>query len=291
MNSRAAKRLTAALLLILCGAMSKADEPAKPTGPIPLSLNEAIRQALDHRLDVRMEETNLQIAQTKINEARGIFLPTLDLVTDTQRVKNYDLFSSVDISATVLGQPLSVSVTNNVPQYQTSAALETNWNIYAGGSDNARLDEMQANDNAAQAQRDITRQNVILEVATAYWALRKAQIEQAQAVRAAALARDEAQFAATQYEQGRLSEIDKQTKLLKATESELQEKQAQRNLHERISAFLSALGQPEQYVGSTLDDLKDDPDNIDIGALLQQGGTPTPALAKTRAEIAAARAR
>ena len=274
------------IIALLCGFVP----PAMATQELPLTLQEAVSQALAKRTEMRMEKAQLDIAQSKIQQARSAFLPTLDLSSVTQRATLYDTFSGVAITGQIGGQDVALALTKTSPPYQVSNRLELGYTLYSGGRDTAYLAETLRSQDAARAQQKITERKVILQTAQAYWALRKAQVYTQSAARAEQFARVGDALAQTQLQAGRISALERQTAALKVLEKETAAIQAKNQLVEEVRKYRSALG----FRGNETDDtdaippLTDEPeqtyDFIDSAA-------DQPELLKTQAETQASQAR
>lgn len=258
----------------------------------PLTLVDAVNVALNRRQELMITKAQLAGAGAKVSEMRGAFLPALDLYSDVRKTTNYDSFSGVNISATILDQPVDVTVTNTIPVYQVTSGAELGLNLYAGGLNSARLAEARAEERANKAQESIERRGVILDVATAYWNLKRAQTEQGLATEALALAHDDENIARVKWEEGRISELARDTVTLKTLEADARLTSANSTLKGKRQLYLLALGYPPQP--DRMDQvalLIDDPEAMDLDRLLRYVDTPQPNIAKAKAEADAASAR
>ncbi|MHB8473137.1 MAG: TolC family protein [Gammaproteobacteria bacterium] len=276
---------------LLCWLFSTA--AAATDQAIPLTLVDAVNTALSRRPELMISKARLAGAGAKVSEMRGAFLPSLDLYSDVRKTTNYDSFSGVNISAIIFGQPVNATVTNTIPVYQVTSGVELSLNLYAGGLNFAHLAEASAEERANQAQDNIARREVILDVATAYWDLKRAQMEQGLAAEALALARDDERIASAQWKEGRLSELARDTGTLKALEAEARLTGANSIIKEKWQRYLLALGYHPQT--DRIDPMAlpiDDSAAMDLDRLLlRYVNTPQPNVAKANAEADGASAR
>lgn len=275
---------------LLCWLLSTAAAAADQA--IPLTLVDAVNTALSKRPELMITKAQLAGAGAKVSEMRGAFLPSLDLYSDVRKTTNYDSFSGVNISATIFGQPVNATVTNTIPVYQITSGVELSLNLYAGGLDFAHLAEASAEERANQAQDNIARREVILDVATAYWDLKRAQMEQGLAAEALALARDDEHITSIKWKEGRISELARDTGTLKTLEAEARLTSANSIIKEKWQRYLLALGyRPQTDHMDRVALLIDDSAAMDIDSLLSYVNTPQPNIAKANAEADAASAK
>lgn len=285
MNDRQKKCIVMLCLLYATGTMADGQTP-------PVTLMDAVNTALGNRPELLITQAQLAGAGAKVGEMRGAFLPTLDLYSDVRKTTNYDPFTGINVSANILGQPVDVSITNTIPVYQVVASAELGLNLYAGGLNTKHYAEASAEERAIRAQVSIVRREVILDIATAYWNLKRAQMESALASEALTLARDDERIAMAKWNQGRIAELARDRASLKTLEAEARLTSATVALREKNQGYLLALGFPPQ--ADSTDEgptLRDDPAAMDVEKLLHYVDTPQPRIAKAEAEAAAASAR
>lgn len=205
-----------AVILLAIGQVTLASEP------IPLHFTEAVRYALANRVDMVIEAKKRERARHDIEEARGLFQPTLDVIADVQRTKIYDPFSGVTVQTEIGGQPISALVERTVPRYQSQIGLEAVVNIFAGGANTAQLKRASADYQALVAYEGLQRRAIILDIAKSFTCLRKAELRKRRWDRSLAVAKMEAAAAAAQHERGFISDADKDAKLLQLAEAEAQ---------------------------------------------------------------------
>lgn len=272
------------LVLLLSTLPASADE-------IPVTAKAAIERALAHRAEMHMENAQVAIAAAKLAAAESAFWPTLDAYADTQHARTYDDYSGVEVSADFAGTPILISVERVLAPYQTIVGLESTLNLYTGGGQTARTHAARAELVAAQAQRELTRRQLILDAAGGYWELRKAQMQftrgQAQAEHAAASAR----VIEAQWQAGRVSALARERVLLTAMETQMTLRQAERVRDDRWQSYRSVLVLPSNEMPLLIDDpAKFDFDAVKV-ALLENTDSEHPLAIKLHAQALAAEAR
>ncbi len=276
------------LLFCIGAAYSYAAESAEEF--IPLTLNDAIKMGLKNHIDLRLEDAKVEGAQAKVSEAYSAFYPTLDLSIDQQRSEVIDKFSGVGITGTIEKDPVTFTIDREAPRYLVSSQLTGRLNLYAGGLHVAKVGEAEAERKAATAQRVITRNRLILNLATAYWELRKAQIVYSNTLRTTKFAREEARWADSQYQQGQISEIEMTTKVFNLAEKEILETQGSQQLKEKSRQYILILGLPYDGEGTVeIKNLVDEPASFNIKETpLVYTAERQPELLKYQAELSAA---
>jgi outer membrane protein, multidrug efflux system len=213
---------------------------------VPVHLSDAVDLALRERPEQRQAMEKENMALSKVNEARGNFLPTLDLSASSDYIKNFDTFTGIDISAEIAGQEVLVNIEKEVPAYELNGALDLVYNLYAGGRDSALLGEALSRLDAVGHQEEITRRKIRLEVANAYWGLKKAQMEYLMARRALGVVRMEMQVAQTEHRVHRASDVAYEAVLLKGSEKQVALRTADRQCLRAYGSYLHVLGLPEE---------------------------------------------
>lgn len=278
------------IITLLFGWSTYAWSDDTATLQAPLTLKQALEQALMHNVDLHLEDKQLRRTQAQVGEARAAFWPSLDLVAQVQRTTNYDTFSGVEV--VIDGRPVNTTVLVDVPKYEAGAALEGLFNLYSGGASTARLREAQANVAAAEGQAGLTRERIIKVVIQAYWQLRKAQISFDRKRMALELAEEEARLAEARLQGGTISEFERGTKTLRVTEARLLLLEAEQQRSFEWQEYRAALGMtplPTNAQSETA--LVDDPDRVDLNALVGDVEKSQPALRQAQAKYEAARLR
>ena len=289
MNKYAVLALAATIMVLVSTGRATAAADGLPA--VPLSLIEATDMAIKARPDLFLEIEKTKLAVSRVKQARGNFLPTLDFLATNSYVKSYDSFTGIDISARIAGQNISVTIDKNVPSYQLNDELSFDLNLYAGGRDSALLGEAEENLQSARHQEGATERKVRLEVARAYWELKKAHLRYAMAKRELELVRMEMEVAATEHRVDRRSEVEYDAVVLKGREKEVALKTMDRDCLRAFSHNLHVVGMEDKGSlpsAEQIPRLTDDPDSETNSA---EGISDHPDILRLEAELHAAQAR
>ena len=235
---------SAIMVFVSTGMVTAAAEDSLPN--VPLSLIAATEMAIKARPALSLESERAKLALSRVKQARGNFLPTLDFLASNSYVKSYDDFTGIDISARFTDQDISVTIDKNVPSYQLNDELSLAFNLYAGGRDRALLGEAVDNLQAARHQEGAMERKVRLEVARAYWGLKKAHIRYAMAKRELEVVRMEMLVAATEQRVDRRSEVEYDAVVLKGREKEVALKTIDRDCLRAFDHYLHVVGMEEK---------------------------------------------
>lgn len=279
-------RPLALALLIACAAL-----PARAEGDPPLSLEAAAEFALARRVEPSVARMRARAAEARIGEKRAEFQPSINLIADTRQISNYDPFSGIEISGRVNGLPVSATVTRTVPRYQSFAGVEAVWNVYAGGQSLARVEAAQAQAQAAEIDLCVENRQTLIDVATAFWEVYKAQMEQALADDALALAREGERLIRVGFEEGRDSRLDVSGAAVDVAEAEMRLANATLAVGDKWRRYELALGlAPSAYTARANPRLLDDAQAVSriTGRWLKQMAGD--GVDKADAELRAARA-
>ncbi|MFA6921870.1 MAG: TolC family protein [Gallionella sp.] len=227
--------LPVAVCLLFAGGVAAAAEMRTP-------FESAIQRALESHPDLGIERNRVLFEKARVDEARGAFMPSLNVFGTNQQTKAYDDFSGVGITAQYAGVAIPVTVLKNTPRYQANYGIELSYNLYSGGAHQARVTEMSAAEQAALAGQDVVRKAVILEVTRSYWGLSKAQIALRVAGRNLDYAQEQLNVARTQFEQGQIAKIDFDAKNIQLETLNIELRSAQRALQEQQRRYAAVLG-------------------------------------------------
>jgi outer membrane protein len=256
---------------------------------IPLVLTDAIDLATKLRPELSIEETQEKIAQSKVKETRGNFLPTLDLTGSSYYINNYDSFTGINISARIADQNVSVNMQKEVLPYELSSELNLSYNLYAGGRDRALLGEASSRLESEKYQKTITQKKILLEVANAYWGLKESQLRYRMKKRAFGFGQLETKVAETQHRKARISDIEYEAALLNNREKEVALKTTDRQCLQDFRGYLHVLNLSEDGVITSSEQvpaLTDDPSD---GNNLAEETTIHPEVLKIKSDIQAKR--
>ena len=250
-----------------------------------------IQHALEIHPDLRIERSRVQAGKARVDEARGTLLPSLNVFGTEQKVKAYDDFSGIITTAQYGGATIPISVLKYTPKYQVNYGIELNYNLYSGGADQARIDEMSAAEQAARAQLDVAKKRVIVEVTESYWGLRKAQIAIQVARRKLDYAKEQLAVARKQLEQGEIAKIDFDARNISVETSAIELRASIRSFGEYQRRYASLLGEnvPQAI---ELQQADGEAKNIDVDALLSKlGMMQQPEVQKMQADFMAAQSK
>lgn len=265
MNKYAVMAMVASILMLMSagGATGATVEDAQAS--VPVGLAEATEMAIKGRPDLSLEIEKERQARSRVKQARGNFMPTLDLFASSFYVKNNDTFTGIDITARIADQNVSVTIDKDVPSYQLNDELSFGINLYAGGRDRALLGEAVDNLESVRHQEGATLRKVRLEVAKAYWGLRKAHIRYVMAKRGLEVVRMEMRVAETEHRVDRLSDVEYDAVVLKGREKEVALKIMDRDCLRAFSHYLHVVGMEEKDMmapsSEQIPGLIDDPEN------------------------------
>lgn len=286
------KRLLSYLLrAIPLGALACAPAVCAAQTPFPSTYRDAIALALANRAELAIEQANVRRSSASVGEAKGAFLPTVELYSAFDHVKTYDTFPGIALTAQYGGQTIPINVKAVTPAYQINSAIEVKYSLYSGGRDEARLADARATDTAVQAQQALTKRNVILEVTLAYWGLQKKQILHQIAQRKLDYAREDLNVAVEQHNKGGIARIELDIKNMVADTREMELRSAARTLADAQRRYAYALGL--DIAGTAAPALLgDEPDEMQIDYLIGNAALISePEKKIAEAELAGAKAR
>ncbi len=186
------------------------------------SLAHAFDRAATNRLNVRLIDIEIAMAQHRVDQANSRFRPTLDIVSNIEKVHDYDAFSGTTASVEIptLNLESVVDVESSTPRYNSSVDLSANYNLYSGGGDVANLRKSRLELESTVVLRKIEIQSLTQEVAVAYFNLRRACVLSEGASRRLKSARVKRVMAGERLKLGRISDIEYREVVLGHVESE-----------------------------------------------------------------------
>lgn len=218
--------------------------PVFASDNLPLTLDGAIALAIRKRTDIQIGAARIDALEARIGETESGFLPSLNFTSELQRINNYDTYTGISAAANIGGQVVNVDVIRQVQKYQTSAGVSLNYDLYTGGRTTALYREASANLDAGIAKQEEKMRSVALEVAIAYWELRKAQVAYIGMLRAAEFAQKLAELALVRLKEGKVAEIDALTEVANAEENNLTAATTKQSMRDRLVEYQTALGVP-----------------------------------------------
>ena len=282
-------RIDFPLTLVFIVLLSVVSDAAAQDQPIiPVRLADATQLAMKKRPEIKMETEKENIAESKVLEQKGNFLPTIDLYGTNDYTDNYDQFSGTHITGWVGNERIAADVTNEVPAYQVRGQLELNYNLFAGGRDKALLSEAKNNLNSVQQQKTLVERKIQLEVAKAYWELKKAQVELAITKRDIEIVQWEEKVAQTKIQVHRMSDLEYEAILLKKNESLMAQKKTTRDCLDALRNYLYVLGIPRDEVDLATIQIPDLLDSPSVDTSVEETPSVHPDILKLRSDLQAA---
>jgi outer membrane protein TolC len=234
--------MMAIALLFFHNALYANEETLKQIYEIPVSLNSAIQEAIDNRLEIDLKMLSIKEATAGIREANSAFMPTLDFTSKFEREYIYDEFTGLDVVARINDINIPVTIRPDTPKYVLRTAVGFNYNLYSGGKDSAIKDQATAKYRESNAALLIERRKIIFEVIEAFYELAKAQILFEVARKETNLAEEHFEYAVSAYKAGQGSEIDKNEKEIIALENSIEENNFQEQLKNAYVNYLLVIG-------------------------------------------------
>jgi len=212
----------ALLLMAQCMAWAQAAQALVPA-PVPVTLKQAVEYGKAKRLSVRIAEAEVQAARARMDQARALRWPTVDLSAEITNTNNYDTFSGINASVMFPGfdTPSNIAVTSTVPRYQASSGLQLRYPVYVGGRMEAQIKRQEQALLAAEVKQRIAVRDAALEIAQAYFKLRGACIKYDTAQRRTERAMEALKRAQQRLRDGRIAAIDLSEAELALTESQV----------------------------------------------------------------------
>lgn len=136
---------------------------AQTTAKRQLSLDEAIKIALEQNINVRQAYNNMESAQSGVLSAYGLYMPTLSANGGWTRQQTERPAST----QFVVGVPIEVPATSNT-QNSFSAGLSAGYTLFDGFSREANFNRAVSNAVAAEQTSTRTRQQIVYQVQSLY---------------------------------------------------------------------------------------------------------------------------
>ncbi|MDR2155421.1 MAG: TolC family protein [Burkholderiaceae bacterium] len=227
-----AARLAVVSVLMVARLAWAQPAPAPVSAATPITLQQAIEHGRSNRLSVRIAQAEVNAARARMNQARAQRWPRVDLSANVSDINNYDTFSGVTASAILPGAttPTTVSVTQDVPRYQASSGLKLRYDIYTGGRIQAQMGRQEQALRAAEVKHRMALRDVALEVAQAYFKLRRGCIKRDVAQRRANHALKALKRVQQRFNNGRVAAIETSEAELVLTEKQLALRTSQQDL-------------------------------------------------------------
>jgi len=209
---------------------------------IPLNLDAALRTAFRNRPELKQATVRINKARAGIDEAKGRFLPSVDLAVKLKRNHIYDEFTGIDVEAEFQGHLIPVSITPVSPDYTSTASLDMTWNLYSGGENDALLDAARTHYQIERTKAKLVRQDIFVEVLKAYFEVVKKELDFGQSETVLQVAQQRSRIAQKRLDDGEIAEIDWQQEQVQLREAEFSSAQARRAFNASVRDYLTALG-------------------------------------------------
>jgi len=147
------------LICILCFA-------AFSFGQNSLSLDQAIKIALQRNTTLKKAENNLSSAESGLKAAYGNFLPSVSANGGWNWNRSEDNGGTINVSGAVLQVPASTTENRNY-----SASVSSNWTLFDGLSNLATLSQSQDNLESGRLQLENLKQNIVFQTVSLYYAV------------------------------------------------------------------------------------------------------------------------
>lgn len=207
--SRSSLVMALPLFLCLSGQIQGRELETTKDPEAPTSLADAVEQALDRRLDIRMTEADQRYASARVRQARARFRPRVGLSVEFSNTRRWDDYAGISAEYDMPGVGRThIDVTSESQRYQLQPVLEASYSLYSGGGDSASLRQAQATEQSAGYATRTASQRVILEVAGRYLDLRRSCAQWKSANAALTLAVDRNRLSEGRKKSGRLAEIE-----------------------------------------------------------------------------------
>jgi outer membrane protein len=197
-----------------------ADERFPPVEGEDQSADALLAEASRHRPDLISAQRSVDAAAATVTSARAGYAPSL----------------GVQAGASELGTAL------NSLRWDVTAGATLTWSLFNGGRTTGQVDEARANESAAEAALDATRQQVALDIDTARLAVLAAKSSAVAAQDAVVNAREQLRLAEGRYRTGAGSAIELSDAQVAETNAEAQAVQADYQLATARAQLVAALG-------------------------------------------------
>lgn len=160
---------TAVILLFLFGLRAHAQQA-------PLSLDQAVQQALDRYPAMRASIEQVSAAAAGINLARTSYLPRMDLLAQENRATHNNVFGQLlpqSVIPSMTGPVLGTNSLNSV--WGSGVGALVSWEPFDFGLRRANVDLAKASRDRANAQVSVTKLQVATAAADAYLTILAAQ--------------------------------------------------------------------------------------------------------------------
>ncbi|MEW6680387.1 MAG: TolC family protein, partial [bacterium] len=138
---------------------------------LSLSLEEAIKIAINNSLELLIAKEKIISAKERENQARGEFLPKLNLELETGYEK---IKTPLEYSIDFLEEKIKVTQEAQEP-WKNRISLTLKQRIYSGGELSSKIRLAKAQREYLEDEKEVARQDLIFSVCRAYWELKYSQ--------------------------------------------------------------------------------------------------------------------
>lgn len=156
-----------AVLLILPG-VARAAEQAQTPARSPLTIQTAVKEALDNYPAVRAALANVQVSAAGLDLARTVYLPRADVLWQMNRATRNSVVGLVLPQPVVAGVSGGIGVNRNEMIWGSAAGLMVNWEPFDFGVRSATVDSADATLRRTTAAADVTELQVATIAAEAF---------------------------------------------------------------------------------------------------------------------------
>ncbi|MGE5172482.1 MAG: TolC family protein [Betaproteobacteria bacterium] len=215
------------------GQKTEIEEELPPVSPLP-ALEQAQTDALKNRPEMMKAEADIEAARARVRAEQANYLPTLSASGAYNWAKG----------TTDLGEFQGISFTFDVQNSWNAGVLLT-VPLFQGGLTKGRVSEARANLIVLEAQRDATRQSILLEVNQSYADMESAKVRIEVMESSLLKARENLELAQGRYEAGIGPYIEVTDAQLAAVQAETDHVQAQYDYQLSVARLLKAMGRTE----------------------------------------------
>lgn len=135
-------------------------------GQSTLSLDQAIKIALQRNTTLKKAENNLNSSESGLKAAYGNFLPSLSANSGWNWNRSEDNGGTINIGGAVIPVPASTTENRNY-----SASVNANWTLFDGLSNLSTLSQSKDNLESAKLQLENLKQNIVFQTISLYYAV------------------------------------------------------------------------------------------------------------------------
>lgn len=205
----------------------------------PLTLDKAIRSALEHNYGIRVAEYDIQSAESDVFRGNAGLLPTVALTGGATYNNNNSQVNVVRGTDPATGAPIIEEVeANGIETSNANIGVGANWTVFNGFANTRRFELLGATADLTKEQNVTLIENNIVQVANAYFNLAKLSKSYDIQLRSLERSRERLRFVENQSEFGTISslavlnaKVDVNTDSINVATTELNLENSRRNLN------------------------------------------------------------